>query len=54
MTNHHGPSNSFKRQILQECKRLIDQGKFIEANHLFQIYFPEDSFHDLDKIYIIC
>ena len=29
MTNHHGPSNNFKRQILQECKKLTDQGNTI-------------------------
>ena len=51
MTDSHGPSNTFKRQILQECKRLAKQGQLIDATHLFNTYFPEKNFYELDKMY---
>ena len=52
MTDSHGPSNNFKKQILLECKRLTSAGQLIEATRLFHAYFPGKSFHELDKIYI--
>jgi len=39
MTN--GASQSFKKRILEECKKLTDEGKHIEASHLFRTYFPD-------------
>ena len=39
MTN--GASPSFKKRILEECKKLTDEGKHIEASHLFRTYFPD-------------
>lgn len=52
MTDSHGPSDSFKKQILKECKRLTNDGQLIEASHLFRAYFPEKSFCDLDRIWM--
>ena len=43
MTN--GASQSFKKRILEECKKLTNDGKHIEANQLFKTYFPDfDSY----------
>ena len=39
MTN--GASPSFKKRILEECKKLTNEGKHIEASHLFRTYFPD-------------
>jgi len=39
MTN--GASDSFKKRILEECKKLAEDGQHIEASHLFRTYFPE-------------
>ena len=39
MTN--GASQSFKKRILEECKKLTDNGQHIEASHLFRTYFPD-------------
>ncbi len=52
MTDSHGPSQSFKKAILEECKKLSQDGKIIEASHLFRVYFPEKSFCELDHMYI--
>ena len=52
MTDSHGPYKSFKNKILQECKKLNTEGRFIEATHLFKTYFPEDNFINIDKIII--
>lgn len=52
MTNSYGPSKSFKKAILEECKKLSDEGKIIEASYLFRTYFPEKSFCELEKIHI--
>ena len=51
MTTSHGPSKEFKEKILGECKKLTNEGKIIEANHLFSVYFPKDNFLDLDKFH---
>ena len=43
MTN--GASPSFKKRILEECKKLTDNGQHIKASQLFKTYFPEfDSY----------
>ena len=52
MTDSHGPSNNFKSKILDECKRLSNNGELIEATRLFYAYFPEKRFHDLDKMHV--
>jgi hypothetical protein len=33
-------STEFKRKILEEVKKLTNQGKHKEASELFDIYFP--------------
>jgi hypothetical protein len=35
-----GSSTEFKKKILEEVKKLTDQGKHLEASELFKIYFP--------------
>jgi hypothetical protein len=35
-----GSSPEFKKKILEEVKKLTDQGKHKEASELFNIYFP--------------
>ena len=52
MIDSHGPSQSFKKAILEECKKLSQDGKIIEASHLFRVYFPEKSFYELDRMHI--
>ena len=52
MTDSHGHSKSFKKAILEECKKLSNEGKIIEASHLFRTYFPEKSFYELEKIHV--
>jgi len=37
----NGASQSFKKRILEECKKLAEEGQHIEASHLFRTYFPE-------------
>ena len=39
MTN--GASDSFKKRILKECEKLVNDGQHIEASQLFRTYFPE-------------
>ena len=39
MTN--GASQSFKKKILEACKKLTEKGEHIEATHLFRSYFPD-------------
>lgn len=39
MTN--GASQSFKKKILEACKKLTEKGEHIEATHLFKSYFPD-------------
>jgi hypothetical protein len=35
-----GSSTEFKKKILEEVKKLTNQGKHKEASELFKIYFP--------------
>jgi len=39
MTN--GASQSFKKKILEECKKLTTEGRHVEASQLFRTYFPD-------------
>tara|TARA_B100000085_G_C18413089_1_gene459442 strand:+ start:290 stop:448 length:159 start_codon:yes stop_codon:yes gene_type:complete len=50
MTDSHGPSKNFLNKILLECKKLSNEGKLLEASHLFAVYFPHDDFVNLDKV----
>jgi len=53
MTN--GASQSFKKRILEECKKLTNEGKHIEASHLFRTYFPDFELplpERLDNFYV--
>jgi hypothetical protein len=52
MIDSHGPSKSFKKAILEECKKLSQEGQIIEASYLFRTYFPEKNFYELEKIHI--
>jgi len=46
----NGASQGFKIKILEECKKLTNQGKYIEANRLFKAYFPDMGNVIPDKI----
>lgn len=46
----NGASQSFKLKILEECKKLTNQGRYIEANRIFKIYFPDMGNAIPDKI----
>jgi hypothetical protein len=35
-----GSSTEFKKKILEEVKKLTNQGRHKEASELFEIYFP--------------
>jgi hypothetical protein len=35
-----GSSTEFKNKILEEVKKLTNQGRHKEASELFEIYFP--------------
>ena len=46
-----GSSTEFKKRILEEVKKLTDQGKHKEASELFRIYFPDFiSFSPMIKV----
>ena len=36
-------STNFKRKILKVIKELTNNGKYIEANELYQRYFGDDN-----------
>jgi hypothetical protein len=40
MMGGEGSSIEFKKRILEEVKKLTNQGKHKEAIELFEIYFP--------------
>jgi hypothetical protein len=40
MMGGEGSSTEFKKKILEEVKKLTNQGRHKEADELFQIYFP--------------
>jgi hypothetical protein len=40
MMGGEGSSTEFKKKILEEVKKLTNQGKHKEASELFDIYFP--------------
>jgi len=41
MMGGEGSSTEFKKRILEEVKKLTDQGRHKEASELFRIYFPD-------------